>query len=122
MGVLLFTLGLAVALFAHFPVKWFLDWVRRKSEVDPPTGKRVPNWITGTFERLLAFVLVIAVSQIEQVTLILLAWLGAKLAANWQRAPYDELARVYTISALMAGTLSVGLGVLGGVIARCAFQ
>jgi hypothetical protein len=49
----------------------------------------------------------------------------AKLAANWQRQPFkgdggvkDQKLRVYTISALMAGTLSLGFGILGGLIAR----
>lgn len=129
MGVLLFVGGLAVALLAHFPVKWFLDWVRRESGVPTEAeGKRVPSWITGTFERLFAFLLVIAISDVDQVALILLAWMAAKLAANWQRQPVkgddseaDQRVRVYTISALMAGTLSLVLGVSGGAIARCAF-
>jgi hypothetical protein len=53
------------------------------------------------------------------------ALVTAKLASNWQRQPFkgdggeaDQLVRVYSISALMAGTLSLGFGILGGLIAR----
>jgi hypothetical protein len=126
-GGLLFVVGLAVATgLGHVLVEWFLTWVRKKSGVPfKASGDQVPNWITGAFERLLAFVLVVTVSEFQQVALILLAWMGAKLAANWQRQPFrgdgsaaDQRLRIYTISALMAGTLSLAIGIAGGEIAR----
>jgi hypothetical protein len=122
--------GLAVALgLGHVVVRYFLKFVRWMSGVPAePRGKRVPNWITGLFERSLAFVLVVTITDMKEVGVVLLAWMTAKLAANWQRQPFkgdggvkDQKLRVYTISALMAGTLSLGFGILGGLIARHGF-
>jgi ABC-type dipeptide/oligopeptide/nickel transport system permease subunit len=49
--------------------------------------------------------------------------MAAKLAANWQRREEaDYGVRANTLIALMAGTLSLGIGVLGGLIARCALN
>jgi hypothetical protein len=69
--------------------------------------------------------LVLFLGDLKQVGVVLLAWMTAKLAANWQRQPYkgdggakDQELRVYSISALMAGTLSLSIGVIGGAIAR----
>ena len=77
--------------------------------------------ITGTFERLLAFILVLSISFDKAVTALGI-WLGLKLAANWQAMPKDEKTsrevRVGTLTALMAGVVSVGLGVIAGLIAR----
>ena len=115
--------GLVVALgLGHVAVKYFVEFVRWMSDVPAePPGKRVPNWITGLFERSLAFLLVLFLPDIKEVGVVLLAWMTAKLASNWQRQPFkgdggeaDQLVRVYSISALMAGTLSLGFGILGG--------
>jgi hypothetical protein len=124
MGVLLFILGLAVALGSQPIVKWFVQWVRTKSGVPiDREGEGVPPWIVGTFERLLAFALIFF--DVEQALTVLIAWMAAKLAANWQRqtlagdeSEADRKIRIYTLTALMAGTLSLAFGVLGGAIAR----
>jgi hypothetical protein len=80
--------------------------------------------IVGLFERTFAFGLVF--TNVEGAYAVLGAWMAAKLALNRQRPPFnaddaeaERQVRVYGISALMAGTLSLGLGVIGGVIARC---
>jgi hypothetical protein len=73
MGVLLFILGLAVALGSQPIVKWFVQWVRKESGV--PTdreGEGVPPWIVGTFERLLAFALIFF--NVEQASTLSLGW------------------------------------------------
>ena len=120
--------GLVIALgLGHVVVKYFVEFVRRMSDVPAePSGKRVPNWITGVFERMLAFLLLVFLTDMKEVGVVLLAWMTAKLASNWQRQPFkgddgeaDQLVRVYSISALMGGTLSLGFGILGGLIARC---
>lgn len=127
MSVLLFLLGLAIALGSNFVVKAFSDWVREKSQVPPkPNYPRVPSWVLGTFERLLAFVVV--AFNIPQAGTIFIAWIAAKLAANWQRrdAKTDDreaaIIRASTFIALMSGVLSLALGSLGGYIARCGLQ
>jgi undecaprenyl pyrophosphate phosphatase UppP len=123
-SILLFVAGLVIALgLGHFAVKWFLDSVRAESDVpaDRP-GAGVPNWIIGLFERTFAFLIILA--AVEGAYAVLGAWIAAKLALNWQRHPYkddpeeERLVRVYGISALMAGILSLGFGVVGGVISR----
>ncbi len=117
--------GLFVAFVAgHFLVVWFLkefrDWLRtpqiRKGAKAGP--------ITGHFERALAFALVLA--SVEGTYVILTGWMAAKLALNWERplprgasAEKERRHRVYGFSALMAGTLSLGIAAIGGVIARC---
>ena len=128
MSFLSFIAGLLFALvLGHFVVGWFIDWVRTKSGV--PTkreGAGVPNEIVGLFERIFAFAVTFA--NVEGAYALLIAWMAAKLALNWERPPYngadvkeERLVRVYGISALMAGTLSLSLGVIGGIIARCGF-
>jgi hypothetical protein len=124
MSFLLFIAGLAIALLAHFPVKWFYDRARSESgfpdlDETETIKPRVPQWFIGTFERLLAFVLVAFGADATQIVTILIAWMLAKIAANWQRRPgTDPEVRASTLIALMAGTLSLLLGVLGGFVAR----
>ena len=125
MSFFLFIAGVVFALgLGHVVVDWFLTWVRNKSDPSTPVYYQagVPNWITGVFERLFAFVLVFF--NVPGTYVLLIAWMGAKLALNWKKQTFtglsdaDRMVRVYGISALMAGTLSLGFGVIGGLIAR----
>jgi hypothetical protein len=83
----------------------------------------VPAWLTGTFERALAFALFYR--GVSEAYTILGLWIGAKLAANWQRrsieglsAENDREIRVQTLIAIIAGTLSVAIGAGAGHLAR----
>ena len=127
MRTLLFIIGLTVALLAHFPIDWFVRWLRHKSDVAPRELRQqaVPVSIVGTFERLLAFFLVYL--NVEGTYAILIAWTAAKLAASWQHQPIsdsleaeeaDREIRAGILIALMAGTVSLIFGVVGGAIAR----
>ena len=84
----------------------------------------LPSGITGVFERYLAFVLVLFFGFDTSVGTILVAWIGAKLFANWQRqsgrgpALQDQIIRAHTLIALIVGTLSVVIGVISGWVAR----
>jgi hypothetical protein len=133
MSVLLFILGLAIALLAHFPVEWFVYWLRHKSDLPPRELRKltVPVPIVGTFERLLAFFLVFL--NVEGTYAILIAWMAAKLAFNWRRRPLssssddleveaDREIRAGTLVALMGGIVSLTFGILGGVVARWGLQ
>jgi hypothetical protein len=126
--VLVFALGIALILLAYWPVGWFLCWLRSQSRI---LGTRsvqetgVPPGIVGNFERLLAFFLVLF--QVDGTYAILAAWLGAKLAASWQRVPIEtedaeagRQVRAGTLSALIAGIVSVLVGVLVGLSVHCA--
>lgn len=120
MVVCKFFVGLLVTLAVGQLVVWpFLWGVRRLSKVPQRTGEGVPPWIVGAFERTLAFIVGIAAHP--NAAWILAGWLGAKLALNWQRPILARATkkqrlefRVYGISALMAGVLSVGIGYYGG--------
>lgn len=129
-SIFLVLLGLAVVWFADWPVKLFYDWARKLTDLphrdySNPTIA-VERRFTGTFERLLAFGLVLMLQDTESIAVILAAWLGAKLAANWERRSLVDLSqeeardvRGSTLVALMTGIVSVGFGLLAGVIARC---
>jgi hypothetical protein len=117
----------AIPLLVDPPMQEFVDWLRNKSGVTKPGCPRVPPWVTGIFERYLAFIVV--AFNVENAGTILLAWMAAKLAANWQRQVmiegselYNRTMVTYTMIALIAGTLSLLLGALGGLIARCAYR
>jgi hypothetical protein len=123
MGVLLFILGALVPWIAHYPVKVFIDRLKGTTHVPKAEGVRVSPAIVGYFERYLAFILV--VTNVEGTGTILVAWMAAKLAANWQRRDMggeeeaNAVIRANTLIALLTGTLSLLLGAFGGVIARC---
>ncbi|TJW03688.1 MAG: hypothetical protein E5X42_30580 [Mesorhizobium sp.] len=115
--------GLIVALVVGQLVTWgvhrLLTWSANLDE--RPPGKRVPGSVTGTFERLLTFALV--ASQFPEFQNVVLAWLAAKLAANWQRdeptgkAGAQQEYRTRALIAVMSGIVSVSFGYLGGRIA-----
>jgi ABC-type Fe3+ transport system permease subunit len=130
MSVLLFALGFAlgvgILVLANYPMELLVRWLRRKSDVGETRSakeKGVPVEIVGSFERILAFVLVLF--DIPSTGTILTAWIAAKLAASWQRYPtgdksneYGREYRVGSLIALMAGIVSVGLGCLVGLAVR----
>ena len=117
--------GLAGALVAgHFGTGWFHEFLERSADLGRRSDeKRVPAWITGGFERLLTFGLV--VSDFPGFQNVILAWLAAKLAANWQRAEpvnsSDSERQEYRTRAqiaLMAGVVSIAFAYFGGMIAK----
>ena len=118
--------GLLILFTAHAPMDRLVRWLRGQSrfaEIRPDKDIGVPPWIVGSFERLLAFVLVMF--DVQGAYTLLAIWTGAKLAASWHRFPVtsDEAGRQVragTMVALIAGIVSVGIGVLVGLIARWA--
>ena len=79
--------------------------------------------IVGTFERLLAYA--IFVIGIQEAYTLLIAWIVAKLASNWQWRSLDKVGpkldreiRAQSLIPLMAGTLSVAIRAVAGVLAR----
>jgi hypothetical protein len=115
--VLIFALGVAFA--ANGPIAALLGWLRTQGGISAhrtPGEQGVPSWITGTFERMLAFGL--AYLKVSDAGMLLALWLGAKLASNWQRIRPNRAVRVQSIAALIAGTASVIVGAAAGAIAR----
>ena len=115
-------IGLVLVFGTDWLVGGFTHWVRTRSGV--PTEKNyvhVPSWILGIFERSLAFILVAL--AVPGTAIILIAWMAAKIAVNWQsrnKGSDEEVAeiRTNTMIVVLGGTLSVHLGAMGGLIAR----
>ena len=134
--ILAFAIGIGVIFLAYAPVGLFSRWLGAKSRIEKRTAKEegVPVWITGNFERLLAFFLVLF--HVEGAYTLLALWLGAKLAASWHRLPaeaygdteddekreYSRQIRAGTLSALIAGIVSVLIGALVGLVVRSVCQ
>lgn len=114
-------------IVGHCLLAWFTCAAReagRLPEGNPP----LPGWIIGTAERLMAFLIIASGFEVRDAGTIFLAWIGAKLAANWQRRDADKvdeeqsrIIRGRTLIALMASALSLGVAVLSGALTRyCA--
>jgi hypothetical protein len=66
------------------------------------TTKRTPVWVTGGLERF--FITIAVAVNIAGVLPAMIAWLGIKLAANWQsRTDTKDQRKNYHFSALMGG-------------------
>jgi hypothetical protein len=142
MCILAFAIGIMIIGLAYGPVGFFSRWLGKKSRVKEREAKEegVPVWITGTFERLLAFLLV--VFHVEGAYALLALWLGAKLAASWHRLSTDQISaktagrakndeekreygrqiRAGTLCALIAGVVSVLIGAAAGLVVRSVCQ
>jgi hypothetical protein len=121
-GLLMFV-GFIVVGGGNLVVWLFIRIARWLSDIDFEREEKdvgVPPWLTGSFERVLAFGLLYF--SVPDAGAILAGWIAAKLASNWQRrvlAPKRQREiRVHTLIALMAGTLSVSIGAAAGYIAR----
>jgi hypothetical protein len=118
MHALRFLLGIVIVLLAYYPVDWFVAWLRNISGVTDWWNKTgVPVFVTGTFERGLAFT--VSFLALPDAGTILAAWMVAKLAAGWQRVEGDaQQVQGGTLIALMAGIVSLAFGWFAGWLAR----
>ena len=117
--------GLLVALgVGHIGLEWVLPWLRGKmglSAADLQKVRpryRVEPWLTGLVERL--FFAGLVAWEAGGAGLTMIAWLAAKMAANWER-PNPEVedrdAQIgLAFSALIAGLLSMFFALVGGLI------
>jgi hypothetical protein len=121
-----FAVGVVAVLIAHWPMAWLTGLLRvgsglRRYRFQSEVG--VPPSIVGSFERLMAFGL--TVFDFDFAATLLIAWIGAKLAASWQRFPVNDdesgrRVRAGTMVALIAGIVSVAFAAGMGVLARDA--
>jgi len=131
--------GLIVVVASGFIVRGFLSACNRWHGLpDRRQFDRMDARLLGLFERFFAFLVVIVFWDTKEAAALLLAgWMGAKLLSNWHRGPYDvsngpdrrrrrsndidergeAVWRTRTFIALMTGVVSLGIGVLGGLIA-----
>ena len=128
--VALIACGIATVLVAYFPLDMLIMWLRVKSRVQGTRSAEevgVPVWIVGSFERLSAFLL--GLFNVPGATIMLAAWLAAKLAASWQRYPTSEedmeanrQVRAGHLVALIVGIVSVAFAFLVGLFIRHALN
>ena len=134
---IVFAIGVAVIFLSYAPVRSLSSWLGANSRINKRTAQEegVPVWITGNFERLLAFFLILF--HVEGAYALLALWLGAKLAASWHRLPtesyansknddekreYGRQVRAGTLCALIAGVVSVLIGAFAGLVVRSVCQ
>ena len=109
--------GLFVSLVVGELVTWqFLKDLRKRLGVTPEQKKEVAPWITGTIERL--FFTVLVGFGVQGVPVAMMAWLGLKLATNWNHPDWagQAGARSFALTALLAGLVSMLFAYLGGLI------
>ena len=104
-------------------VRW-LRGQRSNRGNSPRQGQRRAAVDSGQFRAPFSFC-ASDVRRARRAYTLLAIWTGAKLAASWHRFPVtsDEAGRQVragTMVALIAGIVSVGIGVLVGLIARWA--
>jgi len=119
-------------LVGHFAVSWLLNLLRNWMRIEKPkdySGTRtVPPWLIGFFERLFFTVAVgvIGPNDLAEIITAMMAWLGIKLAANWNRESRDDgisrkdrlvIIRL-SLSATLAGLVSMTIAMLGGFIIK----
>jgi hypothetical protein len=120
-----FLLGLIVSLaIGHGVLKWLHRWLHDRIGIEDQDHP-VPPWLTGLVERFVFFLLVAFDMPATPVTMM--AWLGIKMAANWNRSdstPPDEEAETKraqgATAAAVLGLLSMGFALMGGLLFRYA--
>lgn len=123
---LLFALGIG-----HIAVVVFLERLRSHMILGPKVGqdsetKAVPPWLMGVGERLF-FTIAVGV-ELSGAGVAMMTWLVIKLASNWNRVGREDTRKGITederillpirwsLSAALAGLLSMTFALLGGLI------
>ena len=121
-------IGLGVSLgLGTFGTEYFrerlLDYMDLPKLDEDEDTRPVPGRLTGITERL--FFTVIIAFQVSGAAVAMMAWLGAKMAANWNRQvaetqgdPVENVRRRRgAIAALVTGLVSMLFAAVGGLIA-----
>lgn len=109
--------GLLISIVVgHFVTIWTLRGLRRTFKYQPPSYRVIPPWINGVVERL--FFTVVVAFDFSAVTVGMVAWIAAKMAAHWNTKQQIENIEAIRFSALMAGLVSMLFAVIGGLICQ----
>lgn len=111
--------GIAAWLFLKI-LRW---WMRVSKTKDKNEETRaVPSWLTGFIERF--FFTLLIVFNLPGVPAAMLIWLTLKMVTNWnsplRKAEVDIKHIRLAFTSLLAGLVSLGFSVYGGLIARGA--
>ena len=121
-------IGFSVSLIGGGISAWlFLKilrlWMHLSKEKDVTEETRaVPSWVTGAIERL--FFTLLIYFKLPGVPAAMLIWLTLKMVTNWNSPLRQETDKKHTrlsFTALLAGLISLGFAVYGGLIARGDF-
>jgi len=95
-----------------------LRGLRGDSDPAPWHGVQdIPPWLTGVIERL--FFTVVVAFNVPGAVVAMIAWLGVKMATDWNRPPATPPAGA--MSALLGGLVSMLFAVAGGLICSGIF-
>ncbi len=114
-------IGYAISLIGGGYFAWlFLGFMRSKWMLGPKPetdADRIWPWLTGVVERS-AFTTLIVIG-LSDIGTMMMAWLGLKLATNWNHPDFrnDPRARSHAFAALLAGLISMAFAYAGGVYA-----
>jgi hypothetical protein len=113
-----------LGLFISLVIGWlvtevFLGFLRSWLRITKLPG--IPSALTGIVERLF-FTAVVGVKSVEltaEIPTAMVAWLGLKLAANWQSKNHPVRDnRAGAVSAALAGLISMLFAFVGGLVCR----
>jgi hypothetical protein len=118
--ILYWLVGLTVATVGGMPIGLLLKRIRKTLGIDKPDvdkEKRLSALLTGVVER---FVFAVFVGlNIQGIAPGMMAWLGLKLAANWNRTKDGDQVQIsLALTAALAGLVSMMFAAIGGVICR----
>ena len=108
--------GISAWLFLII-LRWWMHLSKEKAGDDET--RAVPSWLTGVIERL--FFTLLVYFKLSGVPAAMLIWLTLKMVTNWNSPLRKETDKKHTklaFTALLAGLISLGFAVFGGLIAR----
>ena len=101
----------------------FVDQSRKYLDIKKPDERGVSPWVTGIIERL--FFTVAIAFNLSGATVAMIAWIGAKMATDWNRPEEDRIgpnARAGAVTGLLGGLISMLFALIGGLICGGKFQ
>jgi hypothetical protein len=108
-------LGLTVSVgLGALVTEYFLSRLRSRTRTKSYGVVGVPAGLTGVIER--AFFTVVVAFDISGTATAMMAWIGVKMAANWNATEQRDPAGAFT--AVLAGLISMLFALVGGLICR----
>lgn len=107
--------GLTFALaFGRVVPPLFLWLLRKNSDYEGHGDVLVPPWVTGMIESI--FFTVAVAFMLPGVTVAMIAWIAAKMAAHWERKENVEDIVGLRFSALLGSMINLFFATIGGLI------
>lgn len=117
-GFLVSLVGGSITVWLFLKIlRWWMHISKQKYEHEETRG--VPAWLTGVIERL--FFTLLIYFKLPGVPAAMLIWLTLKMVTNWNsplRKEVDIKHIRLAFTSLLAGLISMGFAVYGGLIAR----